>query len=134
LQQFDNVIFVLASLDSIYYPCHFGEFHIYPYNMPSNVLDYDLGGLSMLCIHTNKAYYKGNIQVYSLVSWVSIVLLLSLPSGIHMPVNSTLPMVGYYDSGDPYNVNIDTFDCYILHMLLVVLLFLLFCPNGGYTD
>jgi hypothetical protein len=62
------------------------------------------------------------------------VLLLSLPSGIHMPVNSTLPMVGYYDSSNPYNVNIDTFDHCILHVLLAVLLFLLFCPSGGYTD
>jgi hypothetical protein len=62
------------------------------------------------------------------------MLLLSLPSGVHMPANSTLPMVGYYDSGDPYNVNIDIFDCCILHVLLVVLLFLLFCPSGGYTN
>jgi hypothetical protein len=62
------------------------------------------------------------------------VLLLSLPSGIYMPVNSTLPMVGYYDSGDPYNVNIDIFNYYILHVLLAVLLFLLFCPSGGYTN
>jgi hypothetical protein len=62
------------------------------------------------------------------------VLLLSLPSGIHMPVNSILPMVGYYNSGDPYNINIDTFNCYILHALLVVPLFLLFCFGGGYTD
>jgi hypothetical protein len=51
-----------------------------------------------------------------------------------MPVNNTLPMVGYYNSGDPYNVNIDTFDYYILHMLLVVLLFLLFYPSRGYTN
>jgi hypothetical protein len=62
------------------------------------------------------------------------MLLLSLPSGIHMPVNNTLPMVGYYNSGDPYNVNIDTFNHYILHVLLVVLLFLLFYPGRGYTD
>jgi hypothetical protein len=62
------------------------------------------------------------------------VLLLSLPSGIHMPVNSTLPIVGYYDSGNPHNVNIDTFDCCILHVLLVVPLFLLFYFGGGYTD
>jgi hypothetical protein len=62
------------------------------------------------------------------------MLLLSLPSDIHMPINSTLPMVGYYDSGDPYNVNIDTFDHYILYMLLVVPLFLLFYPSGGYTN
>jgi hypothetical protein len=62
------------------------------------------------------------------------VLLLSLPNGIHMPVNSTLPMVGYYNSGDPYNVNIDTFDHYILYALLAVPLFLLFCFGGGYTD
>jgi hypothetical protein len=62
------------------------------------------------------------------------MLLLSLPSGIHMPVNSILPMVGYYDSSDPHNVNIDTFDHCILHVLLVVLLFLLFYPGGGYTD
>jgi hypothetical protein len=102
--------------------------------MLSNVLDYDSGSLLIPYIHTNKAYYKGTTQVYSLVSWVSIVLLLSLPSGIHMPVNSTLPMVGYYDSSDPYNVNIDTFNHYILHVLLVVLLFLLFCPSRGYTD
>jgi hypothetical protein len=121
-------------LDSIHYPYHFSEFHIHPYNIPSNVLDHDLGSLSILYIYTNKAYYKGNTQVYSLVSWVSIVLLLSLPSGIHMPVNSILPIVGYYDSGDPYNVNIDTFNYYILHVLLAVLLFLLFCPSGGYTD
>jgi hypothetical protein len=102
--------------------------------MPSNILDHDLGSLSMPCIHTNKAYCKGNTQVYSLVSWVSIVLLLSLPSGVHMPVNSILPMVGYYDSGDPHNVNIDIFDHCILHTLLAVLLFLLFCPGRGYTD
>jgi hypothetical protein len=51
-----------------------------------------------------------------------------------MPVNSTLPIVGYYDSGDPYNVDIDIFDYCILHVLLVVLLFLLFCPGRGYTD
>jgi hypothetical protein len=102
--------------------------------MPSNVLDYDSGGLLMPCIYTNKAYYKGNTQVYSLVSWVSIVLLFSLPSGIYMPVNSILPMVGYYDSGDPCNINIDIFNCYILHVLLVVLLFLLFCPSGGYIN
>jgi hypothetical protein len=62
------------------------------------------------------------------------MFLLSLPSGIHMPVNSTLPMVGYYNSGDPYNVDIDTFNHCILHMLLAVLLFLLFYPSGGYTD
>jgi hypothetical protein len=62
------------------------------------------------------------------------MLLLSLPSGIHMPINSILPMVGYYDFGDPYNVNIDTFDHCILHVSLVVPLFLLFCPSGGYTD
>jgi hypothetical protein len=102
--------------------------------MPSNILDHDSGGLSMPYIHTNKAYYKGNTQVYSLVSWVSIVLLLSLPSGIHMPVNSTLPMVGYYNSSNPHNVNIDTFNYYILYVSLVVLLFLLFCPSRGYTD
>jgi hypothetical protein len=85
--------------------------------MLSNVLDHDLGGLLMPYIHTNKAYYKGNTQVYSLVSWVSIMLLLSLPSGVHMPVNSILPMVGYYNSGNPYNVNIDIFDCCILHVV-----------------
>jgi hypothetical protein len=62
------------------------------------------------------------------------VLLLSLPSGIHMPVNNTLPMVGYYDSSDPYNVNIDTFDYCILYVSLVVPLFLLFCFGRGYTD
>jgi hypothetical protein len=62
------------------------------------------------------------------------MFLLSLPSGIYMPVNSTLPMVGYYDSSDPYNVNIDTFNYYILYILLVVPLFLLFCPSGGYTN
>jgi hypothetical protein len=134
LQQFDNIIFVLASLDSIHYPCCFGKFHIHPYNMPSNVLDHDSGSLLMPYIYTNKAHYKGNAQVYSLVSWASIVLLLSLPNGIYMPVNSTLPMVGYYNSGDPYNVNIDTFDYCILYVLLAVLLFLLFYPNGGYTD
>jgi hypothetical protein len=102
--------------------------------MPSNVLDYDLGGLLMPCIYTNKAHCKGNTQVYSLVSWASIVLLLSLPSGIYMPINSTLPMVGYYDSGDSYNVDIDTFDCCILYVSLVVPLFLLFCFGRGYTD
>jgi hypothetical protein len=62
------------------------------------------------------------------------MLLLSLPSGIHMPVNSILPMVSYYNSGNPYNVNIDTFDCYILHVSLVVPLFLLFCFGRGYTN
>jgi hypothetical protein len=62
------------------------------------------------------------------------VLLLSFPSSVHMPANSTLPMIDYYDSGDPYNVDIDTFDCCILYMLLAVLLFLLFYLNGGYTD
>jgi hypothetical protein len=62
------------------------------------------------------------------------MLLLSFLSSIHMPVNSILPMVGYYNSGDPYNVDIDTFDCYILYMLLVVPLFLLFCFGRGYTD
>jgi hypothetical protein len=102
--------------------------------MLSNALDHDSGGLLMPCIHTNKAYCKGNTQVYSLVSWVSIMLLLSLLSSIHMPVNNTLPMVGYYNSGDPYNVDIDTFDCCILHVLLVVPLFLLFCFSGGYTN
>jgi hypothetical protein len=85
-------------------------------------------------IYTSKAHYKGNTQVYSLVSWVSIILLLSLPSGIHMPVNSILPIVGYYNSGDPYNVNIDTFNHCIFHMLLVVPLFLLFCFSRGYTN
>jgi hypothetical protein len=102
--------------------------------MLSNVLDHDLGSLLIPYIYINKAYYKGNAQVYSLVSWVSIMLLLFLLSNIHMPINSTLPMVGYYNSGNPYNVNIDTFDYYILHMLLVVPLFLLFYPNRGYTD
>jgi hypothetical protein len=34
------------------------------------------------------------------------MLSLSLPSDIHMPVNNTLPMVGYYVSGNPYNVGI----------------------------
>jgi hypothetical protein len=102
--------------------------------MLSNALDYDLGSLLMPYIYTNKAHYKGNTQVYSLVSWVSIVFLLSLPSGVYMPMNSILPMVGYYNSGDPYNVNIDIFDYCILHMLLVVLLFLLFCPSGGYIN
>jgi hypothetical protein len=62
------------------------------------------------------------------------MLLLSLPSGVHMPVNSTLPMVGYYDSGNPYNVNIDTFDHCILYVLLAVPLFLLFYFGRGYTD
>jgi hypothetical protein len=62
------------------------------------------------------------------------MLLLSLPSGIHMPANSTLPMVGYYDSVDPHNINIDTFDYCILYVSLVVLLFLLFCPDRGYTN
>jgi hypothetical protein len=62
------------------------------------------------------------------------MLLLSLPSGIYMPVNSILPIVSYYDSGDPYNINIDTFDYYILHVLLVVPLFLLFCFGGRYTN
>jgi hypothetical protein len=102
--------------------------------MLSNALDHDSGNLSIPCIYTNKAYYKGNTQVYSLVSWVSIMLLLSLPSGIYIPVNSTLPMVGYYNSGDPHNVNIDTFNYCILYILLVVLLFLLFYPGGRYTD
>jgi hypothetical protein len=102
--------------------------------MPSNILDYDLGSLLMSYIYTNKAHYKGNTQVYSLVSWASIILLLSFLSGIHIPVNSILPMVGYYDSSDPYNVDIDTFDYYILHMLLAVLLFLLFYPGRGYTN
>jgi hypothetical protein len=58
----------------------------------------------------------------------------SLPNGVHMPVNSILPMVGYYDSGDPYNVSIDTFNYCILCILLAVLLFLLFYSGGGYTD
>jgi hypothetical protein len=102
--------------------------------MPSNVLDYDSDGLLMPYIYTNKAHYKGNTQVYSLVSWVSIALLLSLPSGVYIPVNSILPIVSYYDSNDPYNINIDTFNCYILHILLVVLLFLLFYFGGGYTN
>jgi hypothetical protein len=62
------------------------------------------------------------------------MLLLSLPSGIHMPANNILPMVGYYNSGDPYNVNIDTFDYYILYVLLAVPLFLLFYFSGGYTN
>jgi hypothetical protein len=62
------------------------------------------------------------------------MFLLSLPSGIYMPVNSTLPMVGYYDSSDPYNVDIDTFDYCILYILLVVPLFLLFYLSGGYID
>jgi hypothetical protein len=62
------------------------------------------------------------------------MLLLSLPSGIHMPVNSILPIVGYYDSSNPYNINIDTFDYCILHTLLVVPLFLLFYFSGGYTN
>jgi hypothetical protein len=62
------------------------------------------------------------------------MLLLSLPSGVHMPANSILPMVGYYDSGDPHNVNTDIFNHCILHVLLVVLPFLLFYPGGGYTD
>jgi hypothetical protein len=62
------------------------------------------------------------------------VLLFSLPSGIYMPMNSILPIVGYYDSGDPYNVGIDTFDHCILHALLVVLLFLLFCSGREYTN
>jgi hypothetical protein len=62
------------------------------------------------------------------------VLLLSLPSGVYMPVNSILPIVGYYNSGDPYNVDIDIFDCCILYTLLAVPLFLLFCFSGGYTD
>jgi hypothetical protein len=62
------------------------------------------------------------------------VLLLSLPSGVHMPVNSTLPMVGYYNSGDPHNVNIDIFDYCILHVSLAVLLFLLFYLGRGYTN
>jgi hypothetical protein len=69
-----------------------------------------------------------------LVSWVSIMLSLSLPSGIHMPINSILPMVGYYNSGNPYNIGIDTFDYCILYILLVVLLFLLFCSSGEYTN
>jgi hypothetical protein len=102
--------------------------------MLSNILDYDLGGLLMLYIYTSKAYCKDNTQVYSLVSWVSIMFLLSLLSGIHIPVNSILPMVGYYNSGNPYNINIDTFDYYILYILLVVPLFLLFCSDGGYTN
>jgi hypothetical protein len=62
------------------------------------------------------------------------MLSLSLPSSIYMPINSILPMVGYYDSGDPHNINIDTFNHCILHMLLVVLLFLLFYSGGGYTN
>jgi hypothetical protein len=62
------------------------------------------------------------------------MLLPSLPSDIHMPVNSTLPMVGYYDFGNPCNIDIDTFNHYILHTSLAVPLFLLFYPSGGYTD
>jgi hypothetical protein len=62
------------------------------------------------------------------------MLLLSLPSGVHMPINSILPMVGYYDSDDPYNVNIDTFNHYILCVSLAVPLFLLFHPSRGYID
>jgi hypothetical protein len=62
------------------------------------------------------------------------MLLLSLLSGVHIPVNSILSMVGYYDSGDPYNIDIDTFNHCILYVLLVVPLFLLFCPSRGYTD
>jgi hypothetical protein len=62
------------------------------------------------------------------------MLLLSLPSGIHMPVNSILPMVGYYDSGGPYNINIDTFNYCILYTSLAVPLFLLFCFSRGYTN
>jgi hypothetical protein len=102
--------------------------------MLSNALDYDLGGLLMPYIYTNKAHYKDNIQVYSLVSWAFIVPLFSLPSGIHMPVNSILPMVGYYNSGNPYNVNIDTFNHCILYILLAVLLFLLFYSGRGYIN
>jgi hypothetical protein len=59
---------------------------------------------------------------------------LSLPSGIHMPVNSILPMVGSYDSSNLYNVDINTFDYCILYILLVVPLFLLFCSGRGYTN
>jgi hypothetical protein len=62
------------------------------------------------------------------------MLLLSLLNGIHMPANNTLPMVSYYNSGDPYNVNIDTFNYCILHILLAVPLFLLFYSGGGYTN
>jgi hypothetical protein len=102
--------------------------------MLSNALDYNLGGLLMPYIYTNKAHYKGNTQVYSLVSWASIVLLFSLPSGIHMPVNNILPMVSYYDSSNPHNINIDTFNYCILHVLLVVPLFLLFYFGRGYID
>jgi hypothetical protein len=102
--------------------------------MLSNVLDHDLGSLLMPYIHTNKAYCKGNAQVYSLVSQASIMLSLSLSNGVYMPMNSTLPMVGYYDSGNPYNVGIDTFDHCILYTLLAVLLFLLFYSSGGYTN
>jgi hypothetical protein len=62
------------------------------------------------------------------------MLLLSLLSGIHIPANSTLPMIGYYNFGNPYNINIDTFNHYILHVLLVVPLFLLFYFGRGYTN
>jgi hypothetical protein len=62
------------------------------------------------------------------------MLLLSLPNGVHMPTNSTLPIVGYYNLGDPHNVNINIFDYYILYALLVVLPFLLFYSGGGCTN
>jgi hypothetical protein len=62
------------------------------------------------------------------------MLLLFLLSGIHMPINNILPIIGYYNSGDPYNIDIDTFDYYILHVLLAVPLFLLFYFSGGYIN
>jgi hypothetical protein len=62
------------------------------------------------------------------------MLLLFLPSGIYMPINSILPIVSYYNSSNPYNINIDTFNYCILHMLLAVPLFLLFYPSREYTD
>lgn len=55
------------------------------------------------------------------------MLFSSLPSGICMSVNSTLPKVSCYVLGDPYNIGINNFDYYILYVLLVVLFFLLFC-------
>ena len=54
------------------------------------------------------------------------------PSDTHMSESNTLPMVSYCGLDGPHNANIDIIAHYILYVLLMVLVFLLFCLDAIY--
>ena len=100
--------------------------------MLSNILNHNLGGLLMLCIHNSIFYCKGIIPVHTLVSLVPIMLSFFLPSNIHISESNILPIVGYYNSNILHSISTDTFAYYILCVSLMVLLFLLSCFNKAH--